>query len=461
MQRLNTALLCAGCLCALVLTGCKVGPDYRAPKSKVPAAWVNRTADANSSDLSHWWKAFNDPNLSSLIERAVQSNLDLKQARLRVVQARAARGVVESGLWPSLSATGGTSRTKPAGANAGNLFQAGLDAAWEIDIFGGTRRGIESAEADIQAAVEDQRDVMVTLVSEVGLNYVQLRSLQQQIIVTRKNLEAQQHSGSLTRQRYNAGLVSALDIANSDALTATTTSQLPVLENSLQQTIYALSVLLGQDPGALVAELMPEATIPSAPPAVPAGLPSDLLRRRPDIRRAEAQLHSATAQIGVATADLVPKFSLTGSTGYHSDKLKTLVRSSNNSWSVGGVIDWQLFSAGRVQANIYLQKAVTEESLLTYQKAVLTALQDVENSLVAYAKEEEHRKALMDAVTANRKAVKLSMQLYTEGLTNFLSVIDAQRSLYSAENALVQSTSNLSTDLISLYKALGGGWQEE
>jgi multidrug efflux system outer membrane protein len=462
MQFMKTGLVFAGCLFTVVLTGCTVGPDYRTPKTEVPPAWVNK-ADANSmADLSGWWKGFNDPSLTSLIDRAMVSNLDLKQAQARVVQARAARGVAEGGFWPGLSASGGASRSKSAGAGAQprNLFQAGLDASWELDIFGGTRRNIEAAEADIAAAIENRRDVMVTLTAEVALNYIELRSLQQEIVVTRDNLTAQRHRGDLTRQRYNAGLASALDTANADALTATTSSQLPVLENSLQQTMYALAVLLGREPGALVEELSPTATIPAAP-KVPVGLPSDLLRRRPDIRRAEAQLHSATAQIGVATADLFPKFSLTGSTGYQSDKFKTLVRSSNNSWSLGGAIDWQLFSAGRVQSNIELQKAATQESLFVWQKAVLTALQDVENALVAYEKEQQRRQALIEAVAANRKALDLSTQLYTEGLTDFLSVLDAERSLYSAEDSLVQSTRNLSTDLVSLYKALGGGWKDE
>ena len=354
------------------------------------------------------------------------------------------------------SQTAGSAKTSPIRRN---LWQTGLDAVWELDIFGGTRRDVEAAEADIQAAVEDQRDVLVTLAGEVALNYVELRGFQQEIVIAQNNLKAQQHTAELTRQRFTSGLVSALDVANADAQVGTTLSQIPVLEISAQQTIYALSVLLGQEPTALLKELLPVSTIPVTPPALPAELPSDLLRRRPDIRRAEAQIHAATARIGVATADLFPKFNLTGSAGYQSNGLGNLVNSHNSFWSAGPSVDWQIFNAGSVSANIEVQKALTEQARLTYQQAVLTALQDVENALIAYSKEQQSNKALEETVTANRKAVDLSTQLYTQGQTEFLNVLDAQRRLYASQDAFVQSTRNLSADLVSLYKSLGGGWE--
>jgi NodT family efflux transporter outer membrane factor (OMF) lipoprotein len=340
------------------------------------------------------------------------------------------------------------------------LFQAGLDAAWELDIFGGVRRSVEAADAEVRFAVEDSRDALITLVSEVALNYVELRGFQQEIVIARSNLAAQQQTAELTRKRFQGGLVGALDVANADAQVATTASQIPVLETSSQQAIYNLSVLLGLEPAALLAELSSASSIPANPPEVPMGIPSDLLRRRPDIRRAEAQIHSATARIGVATADLFPKFSLTGSLNFQNDQLHGLINSENRFWTVGPAVDWQIFSAGRVSSNIELQKALHQESVLAYQKTVLTALQDVQNALVAYAKEHERRKSLVDAVTANRKAVELATQLYTQGQTDFLNVLDAQRSLFVSEDSLVQSTRNLSTDLVALYKALGGGWEK-
>jgi NodT family efflux transporter outer membrane factor (OMF) lipoprotein len=338
-----------------------------------------------------------------------------------------------------------------------NLFQVGLDAAWELDIFGGTRRDVEAAEADIRASVEDRRDVLVTLASEVAINYVQLRGYQQEILIAQSNLKAQQQSAGVVRKRFEGGFVSALDMANADAQVATTLSQIPVLETSAQQTIYNIGVLLGQEPASLLEELSPASSIPTTPPEVPTGLPSEMLRRRPDIRRAEAQIHAATARIGVATADLFPRFNLAGSLSVSADRVKSM-KWDSRSWSLGPSANWQIFNAERVSSNIEVQKALQQQAVLTYKKTVLTAIQDVENALVAYAKEQEHHKALIDAVTANRKAVEIATKLYVEGQTDFLSVLDAHRSLYSSEDALVQSTRNLSTDLIALYKALGGGW---
>jgi len=451
------------------MAGCTVGPNYKAPIPNVPSAWVGTAGQTTAAaDLVHWWTAFNDSNLASLIDRAVKSNIDLKQAESRLRQARAARIVVSAGLWPALDATGSYSHSQTAGSaqtktspTRRDLWQTGLDAAWELDIFGGIRRNVEAAEADIQAAVEDQRDVLVTLAGEVALNYVELRGFQQEIVIAQNNLKAQQHTAELTRQRFGSGLVGALDVANADAQVGTTASQIPVLETSARQSIYNLSVLLGCEPASLLEELSPVSTIPVTPPDLPAELPSDLLRRRPDIRRAEAQIHAATARIGLATADLFPKFNLTGSGGYQSNALDTLINSQNSLWSLGPSISWQIFNAGSVSANIEVKKALTEQALLTYQKAVLTALQDVENALVSYSKEQQRHKALENTVTANRKAVELATQLYSQGQTEFLSVLDSQRSLYASEDSLVQSTRNLSTDLVSLYKALGGGWNSE
>jgi NodT family efflux transporter outer membrane factor (OMF) lipoprotein len=341
------------------------------------------------------------------------------------------------------------------------LFQTGLDAAWEMDVFGGVRHSVEAAEADVQFAVEDHRDVLVTLVSEVAINYVELRGFQQEIVIARNNLAAQQKTADLTHKKFQGGIVGTLDVANADAQVATTASQIPLLEAAAQQAIYNLSVLLGLEPAALLQELSPTYSIPETPPEVPMGIPSEVLRRRPDIRRAEARIHGATARIGIATAALYPKFSLTGSINFQNNHLHELINWKDRFGTAGPAVDWQIFSAGRVRSNIELQKALSQESVLAYQKTVLTAIQDVENALVAYAKEHERHKTLVDAVTANRKAVDMATQLYTQGLTDFLNVLVAQRSLYASEDALVQSTRNLSTDLVALYKALGGGWDSD
>ena len=463
--------------------GCAVGPDYVPPQTEVPAAWTGVTTPtvsqtsvptSNAMELVEWWKTFDDPMLTSLVERAITANLDLRLAEARVRQARATRAGVAAGFWPTLDTSGTYRRSYDSASSSSSggrrrssnnsgisLFQAGLDAAWELDFFGGVRRSIEASEADLQAAVEDRRDVLVSLVAELGTNYINLRGIQQQIAIAHKNLQAQEHTAEITRKRHQAGFASGLDVANAEAQVATTQSQIPVLESSAQTAMYSLSILLGREPAALVPELAAEAPIPPTPPEVPVGLPSALLRRRPDIRRAEAQVHSATAQIGVATADLFPKFSLSGSFGYASNTLGSLTNWTNRFWFVGPMVSLPIFNAGKIRSNIEVQNALQEQALLTYQKTVLTALKDVESALVAYAKEQEHRKSLSEAVTHNRKAVELSLQLYTAGRTDFLNVLNAQRSLYVSEDALVQSIRNVSTDLVALYKALGGGWEEE
>jgi NodT family efflux transporter outer membrane factor (OMF) lipoprotein len=448
--------------CSLTLTGCTVGPNYQSPKTVVPSSWSGIDGQKTGIvDMVHWWTTFNDPNLTSLIERAVKSNLDLKQAESRLRQARAARRVVSAGNWPTVNATGSYTRSDSAGGT-NDLWKSGLDAVWEIDVFGGVRRNVEAAKADIQAAVENQRDVLVTLCGEVAINYIELRGFQQEIIISQNNLNAQRHTADLTRRRFNSGLVSALDVANADAQVGNTASQIPTMEASVQRTIYSLSVLLGLEPAALLTELSPASSIPPTPPVLPAEIPSDLLRRRPDIRRAEAQMHAATARIGVAAADLFPKFNLAGSAGYQTGaSFSGMINSQNTFWSMGPSVDWQIFNAGRVKANIEVQKALAEQAGLAYQSTVLTALKDVENALIAYAKEQQRNKAIQDTVAATRKAVDLAAELYTEGQTDFLSLLDAQRSLYASEDSLVQSTRNLSTDVVSLYKALGGGWDNE
>jgi len=450
-----------GFVCGLLLlAGCKVGPNFKPPETTVPDQWVGPVpppATSAEQDLARWWTQFQDPMLTSLMERAIESNLDLKLAEARVRQARAARGIAISGLGPTVDATGSYRHTGTAIATTDN-YQAGFDAAWELDLFGGTRRSIEAATASLEALVEARQNVLVTLTAEVAVSYIDLRGFQEQIAIAQRNLKAQQHSADLTRQRFQGGLVSGLDVANAQAQVATTAAQIPVLEQSAQQAIYSLSLLLGHEPGSLLSELVPPQSIPAAPPAVPVGVPSELLRRRPDIRQAEAQIHAATAEIGVATADLFPRLSLTGNLGTSADKFSGLGDWSNRFWSIGPSASWALFSTGRIRSNIEVQRALEEQSLIAYRQTVLGALQEVESALIASAKEQEHYQALTDAVTANRRAVELATSLYTQGQTDFLNVLQAQGALYSSENAIVLSTRTVSTNLVALYKALGGGW---
>lgn len=466
----------------LILLGCAVGPDYQPPITEVPSDWDGQTVvtaaqtsktNTDPVTLVEWWEAFQDSTLSSLVEMAVRANHDMRLAEARIREARAARGVAGAPLYPqvdtaalferssSSSQTVGSSGVPTVATTPGfrDLFQVGLDAAWELDIFGGTRRSIEAATADLRAAMEDRRDVLVTLAGEVGTNYLNLRGYQQQIAIAKKNLEAQKKTADITHRRFAAGFVSRLDVANADAQVATTEAEIPLLESAARAAIYQLGVLLGREPAALEKTLARALPIPPTPPEIPVGLPSDLVRRRPDIRRAEAQIHAATARIGVATADLFPRFNLMGSFGFSANEVSRLGRIDSKFWSWGPSLSWPLFAGGRIRANIEVQNALQEQALITYQKTVLTALQDVETALVAYAKEQEHQKSLAQAVASNRQAVDLAMQLYVAGKTDFLNVLNAQRALYVTEDALTQSTRSLGTNLIALYKALGGGWE--
>ncbi|HUB66664.1 MAG TPA: efflux transporter outer membrane subunit [Candidatus Methylacidiphilales bacterium] len=453
----------------LLASGCAVGPDYKPVQAQeVPTTWAGATgasayaasiATSQPAQLTKWWEKFQDPKLTSLIEEALKTNLDIKLAETNLRQARASRGIVAGGLWPNLTASGGYGRGGSDSASQ-DTFQAGLDSVWELDIFGGVRRNVESANANIEAAKENIHDVQITLISEVALNYIQLRSFQEQIAIARENLQSQQHTADLTRQRLAVGFASALDTANADAQVSTTASEIPVLETSLRQNIYALSVLLGRPPADLLDDLSKPSPVPLTPPKIPLGLPSDLLRRRPDIREAEAQLHAATAQIGVAIADFFPKFSLTGSLNYQNNLLGTLFAGSSLAWSVGPQVTWPILQGGSVASNVRLQKALRDQAYLTYRKTVLIALQDVENSLVAFNKEWDHRQALSNAYTQNRRALDLSKQLYSQGTTDFLNVLTAERSVYASQAALAQSKQAISTDLVALYKALGGGWED-
>jgi NodT family efflux transporter outer membrane factor (OMF) lipoprotein len=459
---------------ALVTSGCMVGPDYHPPHPAAPSGWAGvpeaparhpSVPTAQPAELTQWWKQFDDPVLAQLVEDALKTNLDLQLAVASLRQARAARGIAVAALWPSLTASAQYQREttvllSQATANpAQNLYQAGFDAAWEIDLFGGQRRNVESADANVLASTEGVSLAQVTLAAEVALNYVQLRGYQQQIVVAQKNLKSMQDTALITRQKAKAGFNCDLDIANADANVATTEAQIPVFETSAKQSIYALSVLLARPPADLLDQLTPTDNIPGVPPQIPAGLPSDLLRRRPDIRQAEAQLHAATAQIGVATADLFPKFSLTGTVSWQSNLLNAWWAAASRTYSFGPSVTWPIFQGGAIVSNIRVQEALTDQAFITYRKTVLGAFQDVENALIAFTKEQEHYKSLKDSVAANTIAVDLSLKLYKEGLLEFLNVLVAQRSLFTAENALVQSNCSISTDLIALYKALGGGWE--
>lgn len=469
----------AATLLSLALAGCAVGPDYAPPVTKTPDAWSEpMTGGATDlpADLATWWTTLSDPTLNSLVERAIDANLDVLQAEARIREARAQRGVVAADLWPTVNVGAAYERAQssensssvPGGGGQSvnfspgtprDFFSAGFDATWELDFFGHVRRSVEAAEADIGAAVEARRNALVTLLGDVAANYVELRGLQARLQVTRENVRVQQETVDITRSRFQGGLTSELDVARAEAQLASTQAAIPTLESGVHQSAHRIAVLLGREPGALLEELTPAAPIPAPPSEVAVGAPAELLRRRPDIRQAERNLAAATARIGVATADLYPRFSLTGSFGFQSQDLNTLFNSASQFWSVGPAVSWPIFDAGRIASNIKVQDARTEQALLAYQQTVLRAYEDVENALVAYAREQDRRRSLLQAVDADKRAVDLANQLYTRGLTDFLNVLDAQRSLYADQALLVISERTVVTNLVALYKALGGGWE--
>ena len=461
-----------------LLAGCTVGPNYQPPRASAPPQWSAPLAGGETKQVvsvAAWWKTFDDPQLDSLVERAVAANLDLRMAGARVREARAQYRLVSADLWPTMDATGSYARQRqsqnqpllgaiplPAGIPFdNNVYQAGFDAAYEIDVFGGTRRRIEAGKAEVAAAEWGRQNVMVTLLAEVARNYVETRGYQRRLAIANQNLQAQEQALSLTRDRFTHGLTSDLDVQQAATLLETTRADLPTIESLIQASIHRLDVLLGQPPGALLAELSLEAAIPSAPPTVPVGLPSDFLRRRPDVRQAERQLAVATARIGVASADMFPKFSLTGVAGFEGVSAGDWFTSSSRFWSVGPTVQWRIFDAGRIRANIRVQDARQEQALACYEKVVLAAFEDAENALVAYAKERVRRRSLENAARSSRDSLHLANQLYANGLANFINVLDAERSLYRTEDSLVQSDKAVTQDLIALYKALGGGWDTE
>jgi NodT family efflux transporter outer membrane factor (OMF) lipoprotein len=453
-------------LSGLMLAACSVGPDFHRPDNGLPATWSfdkHPAANAaNPAELAKWWRRFHDPKLNLLVEQAVAVNLDVRQAAARLAQARAQRQAAASSFFPWLGASGSEKESNvngsgPASGHA-RSYQGGLSAAWEIDIFGGSRRNLESANARLAAAVYDLNAVRLSMAAEVALTYCQLRAIQDELTVARRNLVIQEQSAKITLDRRGAGFASDLDVANSSAQVANTKAQIPSLETAAIQSAHAIAVLLDRPPGDLVQLLSDSRPVPTASAAVPTGIPSDLLRRRPDILSAEANAHAATANIGVAVADLFPKFSLNGSLNQQSAKLNDWLSPAARVSSFGPSFNWALFQGGNLQANIRVQQALRDQSVLAYRKTVLVALQEVEDSIAASSNERKRHASLAEAVTANRRAVELSLQLYTAGQTEFINVLNAQRSLFQSETEFTLSNLALAGDLIALYKALGGGW---
>jgi NodT family efflux transporter outer membrane factor (OMF) lipoprotein len=457
--------------------------DYSVP-DEWRAAVVEELEDENAP-LEMWWTELQDTVLTDLIQRAELANLNLQAAVARVAEARARRGIAKGGFYPDIFLGGAYSYQKVSekgvegvagGGGDGDgdgegdgeaspvadpfsSWVFGLDLTWELDLFGRVRRTVESATASLQASVEDYRDVLVTLYAETATAYVDVRTFQQRLSFARQNVQAQEESLELTRDRYLAGLTSVLDVAQAEQNLATTRSLIPTLQTGLEASLNRLAVLLAQTPGSLHEELGIARPIPEPTDAVAVGIPADLLRRRPDIRRAERELAAQTARIGVATADLYPSFSIGGSVGMEALDLTDLGSAGTGFFSIFPSFNWPIFSAGKIRNRIRVEEARTEQALIFYELTVLEALEEVQDAIVAYAQETARRDRLTEAVDASQRAVDLVRTQYLSGLTNFQNVLDTQRSLFNQQDLLAESEGFVVQNLILLNRSLGGGWQ--
>jgi len=453
---------------AAVMGCASVGPDYVPPDTVVSDAWHTQIGsgitrgETDPVKLAKWWTVLNDPELNRLVEHAAAGNLDLKQAQARLREARGQRFITKANQFPTLDATGTATRSHSK-KNMGSrtvrtLYAASFDAGWEIDVFGGIRRSVEAAEADLMARQEDLRDVMVSLMAELALNYIEVRTYQARLTTAEANIRNLEETYQLTQWRYQAGLSDDLDVQRALSSLESTRARVPTLRISLEEAKNRLSVLIGTYPGVLHGELEAIRPVPVVPLEVAVGVPADVLRQRPDVRKAERELAAQTARVGVATADLYPKLTLNGSIGFDALSMRNLWTADSRSDSFGPRITWRIFNAGAIRRNIEVQSAKQEQALVAYEATVLSALEETENALVAYVEEHHRRDALIEAVRAAQQAFDLAQFKYQAGVIDFTSLLDAQRSLISLQDDLGISDGGVTSNLVRLYKALGGGW---
>lgn len=450
----------AGCLPA--------GPDYVSPAVVMPRQWQAEPGSCPvvvvncPDDLSQWWRVLDDPILTNLIEQAVTGSPDIKKARSRIRQARAQRGLTQSGSWPTAQADGSAASSQSSNntgsGNSSQIFNLGFDASWEIDIFGGKARSVEASQADLEARREEFRDALVTLTAEVALNYVEVRTLQKRLAVAGKNLASQTETHELADFRFQAGLTTELDLQQANYTLESTRSQIPAIITSLQEAQNRLAVLLGQAPGAVHADLARERPVPTAPLEITIGVPADLLRRRPDVRQAERELAAQSARVGEAMAERYPKLTLSGSIGLEALTAGSLFNLHNRKHNLNTGFSWPVFDAGAIRKNIEIQSALQEQALIDYESVILTALEETENAITAFAQEQIKRESLAKAVEAAQTAFDLASNQYASGLTDFQEVLEAQRSLLNLQDQLATSDGEVTSNLIRLYKTLGGGW---
>jgi NodT family efflux transporter outer membrane factor (OMF) lipoprotein len=485
----------------LLLAGCTVGPDFEKPSSWSPGHWFDSTPDEKpvATDAAvpsrpvaepiraDWWAVFADSELTTLEQRAAAANLDVRSATLNLAQSRAQRRITAADEFPQINGDASYQRQKPSplgefsllspggnvSAGAGgatgapssaaippfNLYQYGFDASWELDLWGKVRRSVENADATIDASAEARRDTLLSVLAEVARDYLQLRQVQAELRIARENVATSEDSVRLTRSQAQNGLATDLDAETAAAQLSSVSATVPQLEAQEKAAINQLSFLVGEAPRTLETELSTAAPIPPVPPQVPIGLPSELAERRPDIREAEAKLHAATAEIGVAEAAFYPSVTLNGSDDIQATRFTNLANWNAHTYEFGPSLKIPIFEGGRLSGNLDLTKAEQQAAAIAFEKTVLNAWQEVDNALVGYDREQRRLAQLDQQVEQTGRALALARQQYTAGTSDFLRVLDAQRQVLSAEQQEADSRASVSLDLVTLYKALGGGWE--
>jgi len=464
----------------LLFAGCMVGPKYHEPEMPMPCSFEQSPeTECSNATLGCWWQQFNDPLLDSFIAEAISCNYDLRIAIERIEQTRAEYRIERSYLWPEIDLNAIATRSKISQdifPGEGRLFpkfldifQFGFDALWELDIWGKYRRGKNAAYYTLEATIEDSQSVLISIISEVALIYTNIRALQKKIELTNRLIEVDESELNLAQNLFNVGLDNEIQVTTLISTLEQDRAALPVLETSLKQSIYSLAILLGREPEGLASCFEQIGPIPSGFDRVPVGLPSELLRRRPDVRSAERQLAASTELIGAAIADYFPRVALTGlnfgsggqagsSVGWLSDKLGRLFNSASRTFTIGLGLNWTLIDFGRVRGQVDVQKSLQRQALLNYEQTVLMSLKDVESALVAYFEEENRRQSYEVRFIADHRTLEITEGLFFVGLVSEQEVLAARKALIAAENFTVESDQALTGDLVAIYKAIGGDW---
>ena len=461
----------------LMLSGCKLGPDYERPEFAEPQQFLGAGgANANLDQLTAWWQKLGDPVLSELVGHGLTNNLTVRSGLQRLRQVRAQLAQANAGLWPTLTGTANYNHGRKFGVQSGvgysatgagiagdwgGTFAGGFDATWELDVFGGVRREVEAREAELLGSYFSQHDIEVSLSAEIAMAYLNVRMLQDVLAVTRSNLTAQTQSADITRLRHEARAVSGLDLANAEAQVFTTTAQIPALEANLADMILHLEVLLGELPNTRKEQLVATGSFPQLPPELPAVLPNELLRRRADVRKAEMAVVAATARIGAAQAELYPRFSLIGAVGLSAPSTLSRWTDFTESARIGPRVTWNIFSAGRIRAQVEERRALMEQSVLAYQQTVLNAYQEAESAWQGYNQEALRSDSLAQSVEANQRAVRIAQELYKAGHSDYMEVLIAERSLLIAQDTQARHRALLAQRLVTFYKALGGSLDKD